>query len=160
MNLPQDAKIWIFQSSRNFTEEEITDIEKELDEFMLEWNAHGAALTAAYAIPYDRFIVIAVDENKVPASGCSIDSMTRMIKSLEEKYKFGLLNRMLVSYKIEDKIRTLPLSEFKQKVKQHEIPDDASVFHNGLASLREFEEGWELPLSESWVKTLLNVTSA
>ena len=155
MNLPQDSKIWIFQASRNFNEAEITDIEKTLDSFMQEWNAHGAALTAAYAIPYDRFIVLAADENKVPASGCSIDSLTRQIKTLEEKYNLGLLNRMLVSYKMGDEITTLPLNEFKKKEKQNEIPDEASVFHNGITKLSDFEEGWELPLAESWVKALL-----
>lgn len=158
MNLSQNSKIWIFQSTRNFNAEEITEIESTLDAFMQEWNAHGAKLTAAYAIPYDRFIVLAVDENIEPASGCSIDSMTRIIKGLEEKYKFGLLNRMLVSYKLDDEIITLPLNEFKQKVKNNEIPEHASVFHNGINKLNEFEEGWELPLEESWVKSLL-VTS-
>ena len=86
MNLPLDSKIWIFQSQRNFSAEEIVEIEQILDNFMKEWNAHGASLTSAYAIPYDRFIVIAVDENKAQASGCSIDSMTRIIKTLEEKH--------------------------------------------------------------------------
>ena len=158
MNLSQNSKIWIFQSTRNFNSDEITEIESTLEAFRQEWNAHGAKLTAAYAIPYDRFIVLAVDENIEPASGCSIDSMTRIIKALEEKYKFGLLNRMLVSYKIDDEIITLPLNEFKQKVKNNEIPEHASVFHNGITKLNEFEEGWELPLEESWVKSLL-VTS-
>jgi len=159
-DLPQNAKIWIFQSSRNFNSEEIMEIENILEKFMQEWNAHGARLTATYAIPYDRFIVLAVDENVEPTSGCSIDSMTRIIKSLEEKYNFGLLNRMLVSYKIEEEITTLPLNEFKQKVKNNEIPDDAGVFHNGLTTLGEFKEGWELPLSESWVKHLLQAHSS
>lgn len=159
MNLPLDSKIWIFQSTRNFSETEITDIEKTLDDFMLEWNAHGNALTGAYAIPYDRFIVIAVDENMAQASGCSIDSMTRVIKALEEKYEFGLLNRMLVSYKLGDEIITLPLAEFKQKVKENRIPLEASVFHNGITRLSDFEESWESPLEESWVKHLLHVGS-
>ncbi len=156
MNLSQNSKIWIFQSTRNFNSEEISEIESVLDGFMQEWNAHGAKLTAAYAIPYDRFIVLAVDENMEMASGCSIDSMTRVIKSLEEKYQFGLLNRMLVSYQLDGEIFTIPLNEFKQKVKNGEIPLQASVFHNGITSLGEFEEGWELPLSESWVASLLN----
>ncbi|MET3731940.1 ABC transporter ATPase [Moheibacter stercoris] len=159
MNLPQDSKIWIFQSQRNFTAEEIVEIEQTLDAFMKEWNAHGAALTAAYAIPYDRFIVLAVDENHTKASGCSIDSMTRIIKGLEEKYQFGLLNRMLVSYQIDGEIITLPLAEFKQKVKNNEIPMHASVFHNGITRLDAFEEGWELPLSESWAATLIQATN-
>lgn len=155
MNLPSDSKIWIFQSTRNFNAEEISEIETTLDQFMEEWNAHGAKLTAAYAIPYDRFIVLAVDEKKEMASGCSIDSMTRIIKGLEEKYQFGLLNRMLVSYNLEGEIVTLPLNEFKQKVKIGEIPTHTSVFHNGVTTLGEFEEGWELPLSQSWVSSLL-----
>ena len=159
MNLSNNSKIWIFQSTRNFNAEEITEIESTLDAFMQEWNAHGAKLTAAYAIPYDRFIVLAVDENVEPASGCSIDSMTRIVKALEEKYNFGLLNRMLVSYKIEDEIFTLPLNEFKQKVKSNEIPMEASVFHNGLTSLEDFENGWELPLSESWAGNLIQITN-
>ena len=159
MNLPLDSKIWIFQSQRNFSAEEIIEIEQILDNFMKEWNAHGAALTSAYAIPYDRFIVIAVDENKAQASGCSIDSMTRIIKTLEEKHQFGLLNRMLVSYQLEGEIITLPLNEFKQKVKNNEIPMEASVFHNGLTSLEAFENGWELPLSESWAGNLIQITN-
>lgn len=156
MNLPEESKIWIFQSTRNFNGEELKSIESRLDEFMKNWNAHGDALTAAYAIPYDRFIVVAVDENIVPASGCSIDSLTRVIKAIEADFNFGLLNRMLVSYGLNDEIITLPLSEFKEKVRQNELPMDASVFHNGVSNLRDFEEAWELPLAESWVSVLLN----
>lgn len=155
MNLPLDSKIWIFQSQRNFSSEEIMEIEQTLDNFTKEWNAHGAALTSAYAIPYDRFIVLAVDENHAQASGCSIDSMTRIIKALEEKHQLGLLNRMLVSYQLEGEIITLPLSEFKQKVKNNLISMEASVFHNGLTSLEAFEDGWELPLAESWAGNLI-----
>src|SRR5690606_39479131 len=93
MNLSQNSKIWIFQSTRNFTSEEINEIEQVLDIFMKEWNAHGAKLTAAYALPYDRFIVLAVDENVEPASGCSIDSMTRIIKARSEEHTSELQSR-------------------------------------------------------------------
>lgn len=155
MNLPQDSKIWIFPSKRNFTEIEINEIEQTLDNFMQEWNAHGDALTATYAMPYDRFIVVVADESKVPASGCSIDSLSRLIKGFEARFDLGLLNPMMVSYGINEEIFTLPLNEFKQKVRNNEIPQDASVFHNGVKTLEEFEEGWELPLSESWVNVLL-----
>lgn len=156
MNLPQDSKIWIFQSQRNFTPHEIDEIEQTMDGFMNEWNAHGAALTASYALPYNRFIVVVADESKVPASGCSIDSLSRVIKGFEAEFNVGLLNHMMVSYAIDEEIFTIPLNEFKQKVRNQEIPQEASVFHNGVKTLAEFEEGWELPLSESWVNVLLN----
>ncbi|MDD3771605.1 MAG: ABC transporter ATPase [Weeksellaceae bacterium] len=156
MNLPQESKILIYQAIRNFTSEEIDEIEQSLDSFMSDWNAHGAELTAAYALPYDRFIVIAVDETLVKTSGCSVDSLTQFIKGIEAKFNLGLLNNMMVSYSINNEIFTIPLNEFKQKVKQDEIPQHASVFHNGVKTLSDFEESWELPLSESWVNVLLN----
>lgn len=156
MNLPEESKIWIFQSKRDFTAEELNIIENKLEQFMGQWNAHGDSLTAAYAIPYNRFIVIANDETKVKASGCSIDTLSYLIKEIEDKFQLGLLNRMLVSYAIGDEIITLPLNEFKEKVKNNEIPQHASVFHNGVSNLKDFEESWELPLSESWVSVLLN----
>lgn len=155
MNLPKESKILIYQANRNFNTEEIVEIEKALDNFMKDWNAHGAELTAAYALPYDRFIVVAVDESTVQTSGCSIDSLTQFIKGLEAKHNLGLLNQMMVSYSVENHIISLPLNEFKQKVRQGEIPQHASVFHNGVRTLEEFEESWELPLAESWVSALL-----
>lgn len=156
MNLPLNSKLWVFQSSRKFTPEEIQDIQSTLENFMTQWNAHGAPLTSAYAIPYDQFIVLVVDETQTQASGCSIDSMTRIIKEIEEKYQFGLLDRMLVNYKINEQIFTIPLPAFKQKVKEGEIPTDAIVFYNGVTSLEAYQNQWELPLDQSWAKIYLN----
>ncbi|MFV0305089.1 MAG: ABC transporter ATPase [Moheibacter sp.] len=156
MNLPSGSKVWIFQSIRNFTETEQIEIEQILNKFMEEWNAHGAALSSDFSIYHNRFIVIATDENQVQASGCSIDSMTRVIKSIEEKYKFGLLNRMLISYRSGSDIMTLPLPEFKQKVKSGELNEETIIFNNSLTHLNEFNAQWEIPVKESWAKSLVN----
>jgi len=156
MNLPLDSKLWVFQSSRRFTQDEIQEIQSTLETFMTQWNAHGAALTSAYAIPYDQFIVLVVDETQTQASGCSIDSMTRIIKEIEEKHNFGLLNRMLVSYKQGEEIVSLTLQDFKQKVKDGELPNDTIVFYNGVSNYRDYQSQWELPLDQSWAKIYLN----
>lgn len=155
MNLPQHSKIIIYQSTRNFNNEELTEVEETLNKFMSGWNTHGDALTADYAIPYDRFIVIAVDESSVSTSGCSLDSLTRLIKKIEAKFNFGLMDHMKVSYSLDNEIFTLPLTAFKQKVRNGEIPEHAHIFHNGVTNLQEFEESWEMPLGESWVSSLL-----
>ena len=42
--LPDSARIWIYQSNRNFTEEELKEINDLLTQFLTEWTAHGAAL--------------------------------------------------------------------------------------------------------------------
>lgn len=157
MKLPQNSKIIIYQSERNFSGEELVEIEEMIDEFMDRWNAHGEKLTADYAIPYDRFIVVAVDESSVSTSGCSLDTLNRLMKRIETKFNFGLLNQMRVSYRLNDEIFTIPLTEFKQKVRDGEIPEHANIFHNGVTTLQEFEDNWEMPLAESWVSSLLKV---
>lgn len=153
--MPAHSRIIIFQSEKNFSAEEITDIERTLDGFMEGWNTHGDALTASYALPYDRFIVIAVDETLAATSGCSLDSLTRTIKELEGRHNFGFMNSTKVSYHLDDVIYTLPLMEFKNKVKSGEIPAHATIFHNGVTKLKDFEESWEMELGESWVGHLI-----
>src|SRR5690625_7694503 len=98
-----------FPIQKKFYSRRVNRNRNKLEHFMGEWNAHGDSLTAAYAIPYNRFIVIANDETKVPVSGCSIDTLSHLIKEIEDKFQLGLLNRMLVSYAIGEEIITLPL---------------------------------------------------
>lgn len=157
MNLPQHSKIIIYQSNKNFTGDELAEVENMLNQFLAKWNTHGQSLTADFAIPYDRFIVIAVDENSVSTSGCSLDSLTRLVKQIEQKFNFGLMDSLKVSYSVNQEIFTIPLVQFKQKVRSGEIPESAHIFHNGVSTLKEFEESWEMPLRDSWVSELLKV---
>ena len=112
-------------------------------------------MLADFKLPFDQFIVVAVDENQATASGCSIDKLTKLMRELDADYSFDLLNRMLVSYQIEEEIIVEKLPTFKQKVKNGEIKN-VHVFNNGISSLNEFKTDWLLPLEESWAKSLLN----
>lgn len=155
MNLADDSKIWIFQANRKFSIEEKQAIIAKLDNFIADWNAHGAELLADFDLPYDQFIVVGVDENQATASGCSIDKLTKIVREIDTDYSFDLLNRMLVSYENEEGIFIEKLPTFKQKVKEGEIKN-VKVFNNGVSSLNDFKQNWLLPLEESWAKILLN----
>ena len=141
MNLADDSKIWIFQANRKFSTEEKQVITIKLNNFIADWNAHGADLLADFKLPFDQFIVVAVDENQATASGCSIDKLTKLMRELDADYSFDLLNRMLVSYQIEEEIIVEKLPTFKQKVKNGEIKN-VHVFNNGISSLNEFKTDW------------------
>lgn len=155
MNLADDSKIWIFQANRKFSIEEKQAIIAKLDNFIADWNAHGAELLADFDLPYDQFIVVGVDENQATASGCSIDKLTKIVREIDTDYSFDLLNRMLVSYENEEGIFIEKLPTFKQKVKEGEIKN-VKVFNNGVSSLNDFKQNWLLPLEKSWAKILLN----
>lgn len=148
--LPETARVWIYQSSRSFTDQELSEIEEALIAFVAGWQVHGADLHASYDLRYHRFIVLGVDSTYGSPSGCSIDESVHFIQSLEKKYGVDLLDRMNVSYKQGDFIAYKNLTEFKQMAKNRSVSKTTIVFNNLAATKAEYETAWEVPASESW----------
>lgn len=153
--LPDSARIWVYQSNRPFTEEELEKIKPELDEFVTQWTVHGADLKASYDVFYRRFIVIGIDQDVAAASGCSIDSSVRFIQHLEEEYKVDLLDKMNVTYRQGEYLAYKPLLEFKKMVKARSVSPKTVVFNNLVNTKSELKDFWEVPISESWHKRFL-----
>lgn len=148
--MPDHSRVWIYQSNRKFSDEEVQDIDKDLAAFVAEWAAHATPLEASYKIFYNRFIVLAVDQEVHPASGCSIDASVRVIQDLEQKYNVDLLDKMNVTYKTGEFIAFKTLIEFKSLVKSKAVSANTIVFNNLVNDLGEFREFWEVPAEESW----------
>lgn len=136
----QNNKIWIFQSVRDFKTEEINKIENVLSDFLGSWKTHGSDLSAGFSILENRFIKVFVDENIQSASGCSIDSLTRLIKQIDEEFKLELLNRMYVSYLVNNKLNTVKLKEFKDKIQQGEVQSTDYFYDLSVSTEKEFQE--------------------
>lgn len=148
--LPETARVWIYQCSRSFSEDELVDIRSEVDVFLRNWTAHGNDLNAGYEIKYKRFIVIALDQNTQSATGCSIDASVHFIQALEKKYDVLLLDKMNVSYKQGEFVAYKSLLDFKAMAKQKAISKNTIVFNNLVTNKGEYLEHWEVPASESW----------
>ena len=86
-NLPEDSKIWIYQSNRKLTEDEVTAITKKCQEFVENWAAHGTSLEASFLLKYNRFIIFAVNQAVQNATGCSIDASVHFIQQLDQNHK-------------------------------------------------------------------------
>jgi hypothetical protein len=69
----------IYQSNRKFSDAEFSEIETDLQAF-LENCAHGTSLVSSYQLKYNRFIILAVDQDVQTATGCSIDSSVEFIQ--------------------------------------------------------------------------------
>ena len=149
-DLAENSKIWIYQSSRKFSDEEVADIEKDLTEFLTNWSAHGAALESSFQIKYNRFIIIAVNQEVQAATGCSIDSSVAFIQNLEQKYDVDLLDKMNVAFKQGEFITYKTLLEFKKLAKDKSVSENTIVFNNLVNTIEEWNENWEVPASESW----------
>ncbi|MFN3756655.1 MAG: ABC transporter ATPase [Flavobacterium sp.] len=148
--LPDDSRIWIYPSNRKFSETEVISIKEELSVFLEQWVAHGQLLEAGFEIPYDRFIVIAVNSEAHPPTGCSIDSSVAFIQQLEQKYGVDLLDKMNVTYKTGEFLAHKSLADFKKMAKEKAVNENTIVFNNLVNSKGEWQDFWEVPAKDSW----------
>ena len=149
-NLPAESKIWIYQSNRKFADEEFATIENDLKTFIKSWTAHGNSLEASYQLKYNRFIILAVNQDVQSPTGCSIDASVQFIQNLEKKYSVDLLDKMNVTFKLGDHIAHKPLIEFKKMAKEKAVSENTIVFNNLVNTIEEWNENWEVPAGESW----------
>ncbi|MEZ4970990.1 MAG: ABC transporter ATPase [Flavobacteriaceae bacterium] len=148
--LPDESRVWIFQASRSFSNEELQQLRQDMDAFLAEWTAHGNDLRAGYEIRYNRFIILALDQSLNAASGCSIDASVRFIQQLEQQYKVELLDKMNVSYKQGDFVAYKSLVDFKKMAKEKAVSKSTIVFNNLVTNKHEYQNHWEVPAEESW----------
>ncbi len=148
--LPNTSRVWIYQANRGFSSEEILEIKNKLDLFIESWTAHGAHLKASYEMKYNRFIILALDQEVNGATGCSIDASVHFIQQLEKEYNVDLLDKMNVSFKQGEFVAYKPLLDFKKMAKNKSVSKETIVFNNLVANKEEYLEFWEVPAKDSW----------
>lgn len=156
-NMSQNSRVWIFQANRELTNTELIDLRAAINHFIEQWTSHKEKVHAACEIFYNRFIVFFVDESKVMTGGCSLDTLTRLIKEVEKFYTISLLDRMLVAYRSGEKILNVQLNEFEKLVVEHKVNENTIIFNNLASTKAEFEANWETPLKNSWHNRMLVV---
>jgi hypothetical protein len=148
---PDHARVWIYQSSRLLTDAEAAFVQNSLENQAAQWAAHGAPLTAAVRVLHRRFAVVAVDETRNGASGCSIDASTRWLKDLGAQLNLDFFDRS-PAYLDGDEVKILTLSELKTAVADGRLTLATPVFNNLVPTLGDFRRGWQVPAGESWLK--------
>lgn len=148
--LPEESRVWIYQSNRKLTDEEVTVIHDKTAEFLSTWTAHGSDLEAGFEIKYNRFIIIGLNQSKGDASGCSIDASVSFIQSLEKEFNIDLLDKMNVTFYSGANIAYKSLVDFKKMAKARSVSPNTIVFNNLVATKAEYLENWEVPAKDSW----------
>jgi predicted HTH domain antitoxin len=149
-NLPETSRIWIYPSNRKFSEQETEEITQSLVTFLSGWEAHNTPLEASFQIKYDRFIIIAVNQEVQMATGCSIDKSVQFIQELETKFEIQLLDKMNVTFKLGAHLAHKTLIDFKKMVKDKAVTQKTIVFNNLVTNVAEYNDSWEVPAIESW----------
>ncbi len=145
-----DFRILIYPASRPFSAKESKAVAEKLFDFLATWKAHGKQLTSSFKIERNQFIVIAVDEEKEMASGCSIDALNVVMRELDSEFNLGLFDRMKASFVENGEVKTLKLQEFRNAVKKGELSGDIEVFDFSKSTYVSFLSDFLLPLKRSW----------
>ena len=128
-SLASTSKIWIYQSNREFSAQEVAEISRDLENFIGQWKRHGEDLKASYQIKYNQFIVVAVDEDYHEVSGCSIDASVNLMKQFEQKFSVDLTNKLNISFKDHNNINVVSMANFQNYAKQQKITSNTVVFN-------------------------------
>lgn len=151
IDLPGHSRVWVYQSSRRLSDQEVAEIEKMGEPFIRDWNTHGTKMTAAFRVLHNTFVVLAVDEKYTPASGCSIDSSVRFLRTIEERFEIGLFDRMNIAYRDNNNaVQVETMSEFEESIKEGRVTPETVVFDNMVDTVEKLNSAWEVSASDSW----------
>lgn len=150
-NLPDTSRVWVFQAEKPIPQSEIERLYPEVKQFIEEWTSHQATVRASFEFQYDYFLIVAVDEAQVGASGCSIDKMFRFVQSMESNLGVSLLGKQRIALLKNNSIRTFSLPELKSKIKSGEIQTDETYFDLLVTDKSSLSKDWIKPLSSGWL---------
>lgn len=152
---PDNSKVWIFQSSRPFDDDDVNFIKVRVDEFIENWESHGNLLKADFDVLHNLFIAVFVDEQSDRMCGSAQDRLVRLMKELESELEVELLNRMNLSYLKGNIAKVATMNDFPKLLNDGEINENTIVFDNTITTKEVFDKKWKLPLKESWHKQLI-----
>jgi hypothetical protein len=152
----ENARVWVYQSSRAFIEKEANEINEQLYQFYSQWQSHGDPVKGWAGLLFRQFIVVIADETEVMVGGCSTDSSVRVIKSLERQYDVNFFDRMMLTFLVEEKAEMLPFNQVQYAIDKGFINKDTPVFNNIVTNKQELLTKWLVPLNESWLATRVN----
>ena len=154
--LPDSSRVWVYGSEPKLVGKPAETMLSEVDSFLAGWKAHGVPLHSARDWADDRFLSIAVDQEREGASGCSIDGLFRTLKTLESKVGGQIVTSGLVYYRSRDgDIHAVSRDEFTRLSEGHEIDKDTEVFDLSVITLGEWKSRFRSRAWDSWHAALM-----
>ncbi len=150
-NFHPGSRVWVYQSSRLFGMSEALEIEDRLNDFIRNWDSHGAPVKGAAHLFFGQFIILIADETVTGVSGCSTDTSVRLIKETEQRFGVNMFDRTTLAFVIKDKVQLLPLAQLQYAADNGFITPETLYFNNLVQTLQELEENWIIPVKGSWL---------
>jgi hypothetical protein len=151
ITLPDHARVWVFQADSLLTDADAELLQREGSAFASAWKAHGKELGARFAVICNLFAVMAVDESRDGATGCSIDALQK-----QDEFGVSFTNRMCIAYLENDEIRLCKSGDLVQLKINEKITPETLVFDNLVTTLGEFKQSRLKPAALTWIGSFLS----
>lgn len=138
---PETARIWVFTADKVVEETSREATMEPIMRFLEQWATHGKALTATAEWVNSWQLVIALDESKTGASGCSIDTLTRFMRELGEHLHVNWFDRMKILVRNNEEDLLIAFSDLANY-------PEAYVYDSLVQTLGELNN-WPVKVSES-----------
>ena len=153
--ITEEAKVWVYPSSRKFYPNEIEGIESKLKDFLESWKSDDENFKASYQFLYNRFIVLFADDENSTLTNSDIDASVSFILGLQQEYEVELLDKMNACFKQGEYVQYKDLKDFKKLLKNKAVTAKSIIFDNLITTKVDFDNNWEIPLEESWYNRYL-----
>ncbi len=148
--LPNESRIWIYASEHRLTDKQQDYILNSIYDHLKGWKAHNVPLSAGVKIIENHFIIVALDESKNGASGCSIDTLQNKIQQIENKLSISLLNRLNIFCMVDDAIVCIPSNELRKNVTRN------TLFYDLTIKIKSQINSFLKPISDGWCAKLVD----
>lgn len=152
--LSEEARVWVYPSSRKFYPQEIEGLNKKLTDFTSNWKKEDENFKASFKLFHNRFIIFLAEEN-TEFTNTDIDQQVAFILQLQQNYEVELLDKMNVSFKQGEFTQYKDVKTFKKLIKNKSVNAKTIVFDNLIQTKYELENYWEVPITESWYNRFL-----
>tara|TARA_B100000809_G_C15042852_1_gene496207 strand:- start:604 stop:1086 length:483 start_codon:yes stop_codon:yes gene_type:complete len=154
-SISNEAKVWVYPSSRKFYPAEIPEIEQQLKKFVENWKLEDENFKVSYQFLYNRFIILVADDSETALTNADIDASVAFILQLQETYKVALLDKMNACFKQGEYVQYKELKDFKKLLKNKAVTAKTIIFDNLINNKEDLENYWELAIEDSWYNRYL-----
>ncbi len=149
--LPDSSRLWSFNAERTLSAEESARLGEALARFVTGWAAHRKDLTAGFEIRHGQFVLVGVDESRLPPSGCSIDSLVHALKEMGTAFGIDLIDAPDIVYRDANGVHAVTRDGFARLAESGAVDADTIVFDRTVGRVGDLRAGrWELPARDAW----------
>jgi len=154
-SITEEAKVWVYPSSRKFYTNEIEGLEKKIKTFLENWKSDDENFKTSYQFLYNRFIVLFAEDQNSVLTNSDVDASVSFILGLQQEYEVELLDKMNACFKQGEFVQYKELKDFKKLIKNKAITAKSIIFDNLITTKVDFDNNWEIPIEESWYNRYL-----